>query len=124
MQGCDASILLNSRDSEMKCSKNFGIRKLEEIGRIKNILEVACPRQVSCADIIALAARDSVALSGGPFIQIPLGRKDSTSCNSLKADAYLPSTTINVEQLLHIFMSKGMDLQESVAILGMYVIDP
>ncbi|KAL2931273.1 Peroxidase 29 [Bienertia sinuspersici] len=118
VQGCDASILLNSKYSEMQCSKNFGIRKLEEIGRLKLILEVACPRQVSCADIIALAARDSVLFSGGPFIQIPLGRKDSTSCSSLQADAYLPSTTINVDQLLHIFNAKGMDLQESVAILG------
>ncbi|XP_056686688.1 peroxidase 29 isoform X2 [Spinacia oleracea] len=118
LQGCDASILLNSKDSEMKCSKNFGIRKLEAIARLKFILEVACPRQVSCADIIALAARDSVALSGGPLIQVPLGRKDSTTCNTQLADVHLPSTTIDVDGFLRIFMGKGMNLQESVAILG------
>ena len=103
----------------MQCSKNFGIRKLEEIGRLKSILEAVCPRQVSCADIIALAARDSILLSGGPFIQIPLGRKDSFNYSTPKqADAHLPSTTINVHQLLHIFKPKGMYLHESVAILG------
>ncbi|XP_021766852.1 peroxidase 29-like [Chenopodium quinoa] len=118
VQGCDASILLNSKDSEMKCSKNFGIRKFEAIGKLKFVLEAACPRQVSCADIIALAARDSVALSGGPSIQIPLGRKDSRTCSTQQADVHLPSTSIDVDQLLQIFMSKGMNLRESVAILG------
>lgn len=122
VQGCDASILLNSKDSEMHSSKNFGIRKLEEIDRIKTILEAECPRQVSCADIIAITAREAVALSCGPFIKIPLGRKDSTISSSLQADAHLPSPGINVDQLLHIFMAKGMNLQETVAILGAHTL--
>ncbi|KAH7525081.1 hypothetical protein FEM48_Zijuj06G0187200 [Ziziphus jujuba var. spinosa] len=33
-------------------------------------------RVVSCADIVALAARDSVALSGSPDNAVSLGRKD------------------------------------------------
>lgn len=102
----------------MISSRNFGIKKREAIDHIKSALEVTCPGQVSCADIIALAARDSVALSGGPHIDIPLGRKDSRTSSSRMADAHIPSSGISVDEFLHIFSSKGMSLKESVAILG------
>ncbi|OMO64779.1 Plant peroxidase [Corchorus olitorius] len=122
VQGCDASILLETGaprgHSEMVAGKNFGIRKRETIEQIKYILEAECPGQVSCADIIALAAKESVALSGGPNIQIPLGRKDSTTCSRRAADTHLPSPDITVDKLLKIFMSKGLNMEESVAILG------
>lgn len=127
VQGCDGSILLDSGDSkvnppEILSSKNFGIRKREAIEKIKSILEIVCPGQVSCADIISLAAKESVLYSGGPLIQIPLGRKDSKTSRSQQADARLPSPMINVDQFLHIFMSKGMNLEESVAILGAHTL--
>lgn len=102
----------------MISSRNFGIRKREVIDHIKSAVEVACPGQVSCADIIALAARESVALSGGPHIAIPLGRKDSRTSSSGTADARLPSPGISVDEFLQIFSSKGMSVEESVAILG------
>ncbi|KAK9267402.1 hypothetical protein L1049_009827 [Liquidambar formosana] len=51
VQGCDASILLDSIDSkmnsEMVSSKNFAIRHREMIGRIKSSLEAECPGQIS-----------------------------------------------------------------------------
>lgn len=56
--------------------------------------------------------------SGGPRIQIPLGRKDSTTSNNKQSDDLLPSPAVTVDELLHIFMSKGMNLEVSVAILG------
>lgn len=118
VQGCDASILLDSGNSELFSSKNLGIRKQEAIGYIKSVLEAECPGQVSCADIIVLAAKESVDFSGGPRIQIPLGRKDSTTSNNKQSDDLLPSPAVTVDELLHIFMSKGLDLEVSVAILG------
>jgi peroxidase len=36
------------------------------IDEIKSALERECPATVSCADVIALASRDAVALLGGP----------------------------------------------------------
>ncbi|KAA8515536.1 hypothetical protein F0562_018853 [Nyssa sinensis] len=126
VQGCDASILLDSDDfsitSEMVSSRNFGIRDREMIGRIKSILEMECPGQVSCADIIALAAKESVSLSRGPQIQVPLGRKDSTTCSYQQANAHLPSPRISVDGLLNMFINKGMTLAESVAILGAHTL--
>ncbi|XP_004971824.1 peroxidase 12-like [Setaria italica] len=39
-------------------------------------LRAACGRVVSYADIVTLAARDSVVLGGGPAYKVPLGRRD------------------------------------------------
>lgn len=123
MQGCDASILLDTNYAathgcEMTSSRNFGIRHRETISYIKSILEEECPGQVSCADILILAAKLSVSLSGGPSIQVPLGRKDSTTSSPKEADAKLPSPTITVDEFISIFKSTGMSIQESVSILG------
>ncbi|KAL9460531.1 hypothetical protein AB3S75_003687 [Citrus x aurantiifolia] len=68
VDGCDGSILLgnsNGITTETLSDKNFGIRKVDIINEIKSSLETICPETVSCADIIQLAARDAVYLSGG-----------------------------------------------------------
>ncbi|CAJ2649470.1 peroxidase 29-like protein [Trifolium pratense] len=126
VQGCDASILLDTnyitRSTEITSSRNFGIKHRETIDVIKSVLEEECPGQVSCADIIVLAAKASVALSGGPNIEVPLGRKDSTTSSSKQADAKLPSPTISVDEFISIFKSKGMSIQEAVSILGAHTL--
>ena len=68
LQGCDASILLDdapSISSEKKAINNNGsIRGYEVIDDAKSQVESICPGIVSCADIVAVAARDaSVAVS-------------------------------------------------------------
>ncbi|EFJ33714.1 hypothetical protein SELMODRAFT_167284 [Selaginella moellendorffii] len=123
--GCDASILLSSSESitsELVSDRNFGIRRLDFIDSIKSALEASCPGVVSCADIIALAARDSIRISGGPNIPILLGRRDSTSASNLAADRSIPLPTISVDDTISLFQSKGMTLQETVAILGAHTV--
>ncbi|EXB77043.1 Peroxidase 29 [Morus notabilis] len=127
VQACDASILLYSHEStcksEMESSRNFGVKRLEVINHIKSILEITCPGQVSCADIIALAAKESVFITGGPKIKIPFGRKDSVTCSSSQlADTKLPAAGIAVDELLRISKSFGMNLEESVAIIGAHTL--
>ncbi|KAJ7519603.1 hypothetical protein O6H91_20G045700 [Diphasiastrum complanatum] len=125
VKGCDASILLRSTGritSEMVSDRNFGIRRLDLIDRIKSTLELACPGVVSCADIIALAARDAVSLTGGPNIQIPTGRRDGTFASNLAADALVPPATVNMHDFLQVFNSKGMTVAESVAMLGAHTL--
>jgi len=122
-QGCDASILLDSDysqgiTSEMMSSKNFGIRGRESISKIKSMVEAFCPGVVSCADILALAAREAVAYAGGPHIMIPLGRLDSLASSNLRADAELPSPSVGVDGAMRMFMAMGMSVGETVAILG------
>lgn len=66
MQGCDASILLDSRGgiiSEKGSNPNKNsARGFEVIDEIKSAIEKECPNTVSCANIMALAARDSTVL--------------------------------------------------------------
>ncbi|KAH7842131.1 hypothetical protein Vadar_001830 [Vaccinium darrowii] len=96
VQGCDASILIDTMTmpSEMDSTKNFGIRKREAITLLKSMVEAVCPHQVSCADILILAARDAVAMSAG----------------------------LGVDGMLRIFGSKGMSIEESVAIIGAHTL--
>eukprot|EP01018_Ginkgo_biloba_P009807 Gb_15647 [translate_table: standard] len=125
VQGCDASILLDSEGSitsELVSDRNFGIRKINAIDRIKSVVEAACPSTVSCADIIALAARDAVLISGGPAISIPLGRRDSLTASNVLADEFLPSAYVSVDGMLNIFAAKGMSVEETVAILGAHTL--
>lgn len=65
LKGCDASVLLDSTP-ENKAEKdgppNISVRSFYVIDEAKAKLEAACPLSVSCADIIAIAARDVVTM--------------------------------------------------------------
>lgn len=64
VQGCDASVLITD-GGERRALQNAGsIRGFSVVDDIKSRVESACPGVVSCADILAVAARDaSVAVS-------------------------------------------------------------
>lgn len=63
MQGCDGSVLLEGGERGARNNAN-SIRGFEVIDAAKTQVESACPGIVSCADILAVAARDSsVAVS-------------------------------------------------------------
>lgn len=65
-QGCDASVLLDDTEDfvgEKTAGPNLNsLRGFEVIDQIKSELELVCPQTVSCADILATVARDSVLL--------------------------------------------------------------
>lgn len=60
VRGCDGSVLLAGNTSERTAIPNRSLRGFEAIEEAKARLEVACPRTVSCADILTLAAREAV----------------------------------------------------------------
>lgn len=65
MQSCDASVLLetaNGVESEKLSSRSFGMRNFKYIDTIKRAVESECSKTVSCADIVALSARDGFVL--------------------------------------------------------------
>lgn len=58
-------MLINStpkNSAEKDAGANLTVRGFDVIDAIKTAVERVCPGKVSCADIIALATRDSVAL--------------------------------------------------------------
>uniref|UniRef100_A0A0E0HW09 Plant heme peroxidase family profile domain-containing protein n=1 Tax=Oryza nivara TaxID=4536 RepID=A0A0E0HW09_ORYNI len=84
VRGCDASVLLSSTHgvgggnnmAERDAPPNRSLRDFVSVQRVKSRLEAACPSTVSCADLLALMARDAVLLASGPYWPVPLGRRD------------------------------------------------
>ena len=65
IKGCDASVLLASKGNqkaERDGPPNISLHAFYVIDNAKKAVEALCPGVVSCADILALAARDAVAL--------------------------------------------------------------
>nr|ACF83673.1 unknown [Zea mays] len=124
-QGCDASVLLNATggsEAEKDAAPNLTLRGFGFIDRIKALLEKECPGVVSCADIVALAARDSVGVIGGPFWSVPTGRRDGTVSIKQEALDQIPAPTMNFTQLLQSFQNKSLNLADLVWLSGAHTI--
>nr|GLL43404.1 peroxidase N-like [Ipomoea trifida]GMD71529.1 peroxidase N-like [Ipomoea batatas] len=126
VNGCDGSVLLdgNSTTSEKFAVPNLNsARGFEVIDSIKNAVESACTGVVSCADILAIAARDSVVLSGGPTWRVLLGRRDGFSPNFTAANAsVLPGPFDSLDQIIAKFSAVGLNLTDMVALSGAHTI--
>ncbi|KAF8668591.1 hypothetical protein HU200_051765 [Digitaria exilis] len=125
-QGCDASVLLDDTGNftgEKSAGPNAGsLRGFGVIDTIKALLEALCPRTVSCADILAVAARDSVVAVGGPSWTVQLGRRDSTTASLSTANTDLPSPASSLSTLLAALARKGLSSTDMVALSGAHTI--
>ncbi|XP_049396856.1 peroxidase 40-like [Solanum stenotomum] len=126
VNGCDASVLLDDTPSfsgEKTAGPNLNsLRGFEVIDNIKADLEYACPQTVSCADILSIAARDSVVLSGGLGWQVQMGRKDSLTASKTEANNNIPGPNSNVATLVTNFQNLGLSLQDMVTLSGAHTI--
>ncbi|KAI9110742.1 hypothetical protein K1719_018180 [Acacia pycnantha] len=126
VNGCDGSILLDDT-SKFKGEKGAvpnkkSARGFEVIDAIKSEVEKACPGVVSCADILASAARDSVHILGGPYWDVKLGRRDARTTSLSAANNGIPAPTSNLNQLISRFSSLGLSTKDLVALSGAHTI--
>ncbi|XP_028777110.1 peroxidase 10-like [Neltuma alba] len=126
VDGCDASVLLDDTQ-EMQGEKKAGpnlnsLRGFQVIDAIKADLETSCPSTVSCADILALAAREAVLQAGGPSWPVGLGRRDSVSASMVAANQQIPTPFESLQNITAKFTSKGLDLKDVVVLSGGHTI--
>ncbi|KAI3809485.1 hypothetical protein L1987_25461 [Smallanthus sonchifolius] len=123
VNGCDASILLDGADGEkFALPNNNSARGYEVVDSIKSAVESSCSGVVSCADILAIAARDSVVLSGGSGWQVLLGRRDGLVANQTGANLMLPAPFESVGNITLKFEAVGLNLTDVVSLSGAHTI--
>ncbi|EXC00259.1 Peroxidase 52 [Morus notabilis] len=126
VNGCDASILL-ADSATFTGEQNAGpnrnsARGYNVIDNIKAQVEKACPGVVSCADILAIAAKEAVVQSGGPTWAVPLGRRDARTASKSAAESDLPSPSSDLATLTRQFVNKGLSADDMTALSGGHTI--
>ncbi|CAI0549205.1 unnamed protein product [Linum tenue] len=110
VRGCDASVLLDktaTTGTEKDAAPNRRFTKtFRVIEDAKSQVERMCPGVVSCADIVAVAARDASAAVEGPSWGVELGRRDSD----------------DLKTLISRFRKKGLNSREMVALSGAHTL--
>ncbi|XBI33119.1 hypothetical protein VPH35_056482 [Triticum aestivum] len=121
VEGCDASVLLSvnpgggqtERDAPPNNPSLHGFDSatgFEVVDAARAALEQSCPRTVSCVDILAFAARDSVNLTeGNAFCQVPTGRRDG-SILTIDSAFGLPSPNLTADGLIQSFKNRDEEM--------------
>lgn len=126
VNGCDGSVLLDDSPTltgeKTAIPNNNSTRGFEVIDSIKSQVENACSGIVSCGDILAIAARDSVVELGGPSWTVMLGRRDSTTASLSTANNNIPPPTSNLSSLITLFQAQGLSTMEMVTLVGAHTI--
>ncbi|KAI5072662.1 hypothetical protein GOP47_0012768 [Adiantum capillus-veneris] len=126
VQGCDGSILLDDEpgfqgEKGAVPNKNSA-RAFYVIDFIKSSVEAFCPGVVSCADILALASRDAVVLTNGPYWDVFLGRKDARKGSLSLANSSIPNPASNLTTLVSMFQAQGLSSEDLVVLSGAHTI--
>ncbi|KAL5221103.1 hypothetical protein ABZP36_025816 [Zizania latifolia] len=125
VRGCDGSVLIDSANKTAEKDappNNPSLRGFEVIDAAKAAIERSCPRTVSCADILAFAARDAVALSGNVTYKVPAGRRDGNISRDVDALANLPSPLSTAADLVGNFSLKNLTAEDVVVLSGAHTI--
>ncbi|XP_068661525.1 peroxidase 12-like [Aristolochia californica] len=128
VQGCDGSVLLDGSASgpgEKEAPPNLTLRPeaFTTLNNLRAAVHRACGQVVSCSDILAIAARDSVALSGGPNYKVPLGRRDGLNFATRNATlGALPPPSSNTTALIKALDRLNLDPTDLVTLSGGHTI--
>ncbi|XP_059641727.1 peroxidase 51-like [Cornus florida] len=123
VQGCDASVIIASSGSntaEKDHPDNLSLAGdgFDTVIKAKAAVDAipSCRNKVSCADILAMATRDVIALSGGPSYAVELGRLDGLSSTASSVNGKLPQPTFNLNQLNSLFATNGLTQIDMIAL--------
>ncbi|XP_009607563.1 peroxidase 16-like [Nicotiana tomentosiformis] len=129
IQGCDASIILRSsgnNTAEKDHLENLSLAGdgFDTVIKAKAAVDnvPSCNNKVSCADILAIAARDVVALAGGPNYAVELGRRDGRMSSQTSVQNNLPHSSSDIEKLLPMFASRGLTIRHLIALSGAHTL--
>ncbi|THU49961.1 hypothetical protein C4D60_Mb06t15080 [Musa balbisiana] len=128
VNGCDASILLDDTATftgeknafpNGNSARGYEVRSSTPSNPTSKLL---AKRPCTCADILALAARDGVALLGGPKWRVQLGRRDATTASQSDANSNLPGPSSSLANLISSFAAKGLSARDMTALSGAHTI--
>ncbi|XP_059292815.1 suberization-associated anionic peroxidase 1-like [Lycium ferocissimum] len=128
VDGCDGGILLDDIPGSFTGEQNSppnnnSARGYEVIAQAKQRVKDTCPNtSVSCADILAIAARDSVAKLGGQTYNVTLGRRDARTANFNGSTIQLPAPFDNLTVQIQKFDDKNFTVREMVALAGAHTV--
>ncbi|KAJ8546007.1 hypothetical protein K7X08_018590 [Anisodus acutangulus] len=123
VEGCDASVIVSSTSgnkAEKDHPDNLSLAGdgFDTVIKAKAAIDSnsRCRNKVSCADILALATRDVIQLSGGPWYPVELGRLDGLTSKASNVEGKLPKPTFNLNQLNSMFASHGLSQADMIAL--------
>ncbi|CAL9095888.1 unnamed protein product [Musa textilis] len=126
VEGCDASVIIASPrgDAEKDAPDNLSLAGdgFDTVIKAKQAVEAQCPGVVSCADILAIAARDVVVLSGGPTFAVELGRRDGLTSRADRVTGKLPGPEFSVDRLSSNFHENNLTTRDMIALSGAHTV--
>ncbi|KAL6960412.1 Peroxidase 55 [Sarracenia purpurea var. burkii] len=124
--GCDASLMITSPngDAEKDAPDNLSLAGdgFDTIIKSKQAVEAVCPGVVSCADIMAIAARDVVVLAGGPSFSVEFGRRDGLISRASDVAGNLPEPNFDLNQLNTLFAKNNLTQFDMIALSGAHTV--
>ncbi|KAK9097398.1 hypothetical protein Sjap_022895 [Stephania japonica] len=128
VRGCDASVLLasptNAAEKDHPDDITLAGDGFDTVIKAKAAVDrdPKCRNKVSCADILALATRDVIELTGGPSFPVELGRLDGRISTKASVQRQLPHPEFSLDQLNSMFASQGLTQTDMIALSGAHTI--
>ncbi|KAB1214883.1 Peroxidase 73 [Morella rubra] len=129
VRGCDASVIVastanNQAEKDNPINLSLAGDGFDTVIKAKAAVDAnsQCKNKVSCADILAMATRDVIALSGGPSYAVELGRMDGLISTAASVNGKLPLPTFNLDQLTSLFASNGLSQRDMIALSAAHTV--